>query len=176
MNRSVVYTCMGLAVLCLAGCVGEELPLGAPIVPGLTGGAGISATTNSGCLNVNRGEEPEVFDTDAALDAAGTEYPGCANEAVTLTAGVGTIDVVHSDATYNCCAEADEITIAMAIDGTTITLTETATVANPCRCLCCFDVEATVSDLDPGTYTVELCWEDHETGGELCDTQTVTVE
>ena len=167
-----MYTCVGVALLCLVGCATEELVGVGPVLPPES--ASISATTNSGCLNQEFDAEPLTFDTEAELNAAGADYPGCDTEAIVLTAGTGTLGVVHTDATHNCCAEADEIVIALEVDGTTIKLTEAATVANPCRCLCCFDVEATLSDLDAGTYTVEFCWEDQD-GVQQCDTQTVTI-
>ena len=54
-------------------------------------------------------------------------------------------------------------------------LTEREILTMPCWCLCCSDVEAIVVDLAPGTYTVEYCWDDWETGSVVCYTETVVL-
>ena len=37
---------------------------------------------------------------------------------------------------------------------------------NPCYCLCCFDVAATIGGLDPGSYTVDI-WKGYWVGGDV---------
>ena len=76
----------------------------------------------------------------------------------------GTLHVVHSNATYNCCSE--DIVISLVVEGNVLHLTEEKVCPNPCPCLCCYDVEATVIGLAPGAHTVRFCWDDYETGGE----------
>jgi hypothetical protein len=127
----------------------------------------VGPTSNGGCLG-NSEATFEEGEADPGL-------AGCDDERVELTVDGNSIDVVHHDATYNCCAEADEITIAMIIEGDVIHLAETATVANPCFCICCFDVETTMTDLPGGVYTVEFCWDDQESTQQQCVTQAVQI-
>ena len=127
-------------------------------------GAQVGETTNSGCLGMRDGEETEVFETDAELDAAGDDYPGCGDDEIVYTATAGTLNVTHENATYNCCL--DDIAIALDAAGNELNLVETENVANPCRCLCCFNAETTITGLDAGTYTVTFCWtEKHDRRG-----------
>ena len=41
--------------------------------------------------------------------------------------------------------------------------------------MCCYEVEATVIGLLPGTYTVDYCWEDYETEQEQCYVEDVVI-
>jgi hypothetical protein len=41
--------------------------------------------------------------------------------------------------------------------------------------LCCYTVESEIGGVEPGEYTIEYCWDDYETHGELCDTVRVVV-
>ena len=83
-----------------------------------------------------------------------------------------TLHVVHRNATYNCCP--DEIRVDLMVAGRTLRLTEQEILTMPCFCLCCYDVQSTVAGLTSGTYTVEYCWEDWETG-YACHTEEVSV-
>ena len=86
----------------------------------------------------------------------------------------GTLYVVHESATYNCCP--GDIVVSLSIEGSILHLTEQEIPAEwPCPCLCCYNVEATVVNLDPGTYTVEFCWQDWETAGEQCYIDEVVI-
>ena len=44
-----------------------------------------------------------------------------------------------------------------------------------CLCVCCYDVENTISDLAPGMYIAEYCWEDYD---DLlsCHVETIVIE
>jgi hypothetical protein len=68
------------------------------------------------------------------------------------TGGPGQIDVNHLAASHNCCAE---IGMDISVDGSTITLREREE-GDPCYCTCRFDVSATIRDLAPGEYRVEI--------------------
>ncbi|UCE61213.1 MAG: hypothetical protein JSU63_05585 [Phycisphaerales bacterium] len=116
---------------------------------------------NSGCLSsAGRGTKDSV-------------YPFCDNEQFELNIDVGTLHIVHRDATYNCCP--DDILVTLDIVGNHLALREEEILTMPCDCMCCFDVEATVIDLEPGEYTLEYCWLDYETGQEQCYTDTVMI-
>ena len=87
--------------------------------------------------------------------------------------GAGTLHAVHRNAVYNCCP--DDITVALTIEGATLRLDEEEILTMPCDCECCFDVNSTVVDLEPGTYTVEYCWHDDDLPYEKCHTEVVEV-
>ena len=129
---------------------------------GLTAGSAMSCTpyvasySNSGCL-------------PAADD--GTQWP-CDEDQIELTVEGNTLQVVHRNATYNCCA--NNIIVFSTLLGDVLRLAEDEIVVFPCFCSCCYDVEATVVGLLPGTYTVEFCWEDDELG-ERCHKEEIVV-
>ncbi len=110
------------------------------------------------------------IDTTAA---EGKAYPYCGDESLELTVDSGALHVLHRNVAYNCCV--DDVTITAEQDGDTLILTEQETTAMPCRCMCCYDVEATITDLAAGTYTVEFCSEDPAVGGLACETQTIVI-
>jgi hypothetical protein len=119
-------------------------------------GPAIGEYSNSGCLGRSRGG-----------------YPWCGEDQIELTVEGGTLDVIHRNATYNCCP--DDIVISLTVEGTWLRLTEEEILTMPCDCMCCYDVEATIVNLAPGEYTVEFCWFDYETGGEQCYTEDIVV-
>lgn len=178
MCRSLRVLCMVLAVSSLVLWCGCNLILGGDEQPplgggGLDDGMQVGEVTNSGCLGMRDGEDPEVFDSEAEFDAAGADYPGCGDDEIVYTTQAGTLNVVHQNATYNCCLE--DVAIALDAAGNELNLVETENVTNPCRCLCCFDAETVITGIDPGTYTVEFCWLENITGEEQCDTQDVVI-
>ncbi len=103
----------------------------------------------------------------------GAQGPYCdnADEIVAVVDG-DSIHVTHSNATYNCCP--DDIQVLLSVDGNVLWLTETDILTVPCTCLCCFNVESTVVGLSPGSYTIQYCWDDFETGSE-CYTENIIV-
>ncbi|UCC31414.1 MAG: hypothetical protein JSU86_03885, partial [Phycisphaerales bacterium] len=84
----------------------------------------------------------------------------------------GTLHVLHNNATYNCCP--DDIVVSLSVEGSVITLTEEEVLTDPCFCVCCYNVEATVVDLAPGSYIVEYCWYDYDLG-DRCDRQGIVI-
>ncbi len=75
-------------------------------------------------------------------------------EAVEVSSGPGTIYVAHTDAEFNCCSWID---VEVDHGGLSVLVTEYEKfVDGPCFCLCCFEVSATVSGLEPGEYQVEV--------------------
>jgi hypothetical protein len=114
---------------------------------------------DSGCL-------PESASRD--------EYPFCQDdETVTFTVDGDSVHVLHESATYNCCAF--YIAVDLDIAGDIITLTEYEVVGEPCPCMCCFDVEACVGDLAPGSYQLRLCWDDWDTGEWTCYCEEIVI-
>jgi hypothetical protein len=117
--------------------------------------------SNSGCL------------PSPSLTAEDDQYPFCGGDTMEITVEGHKIHIVHGNATYNCCP--DDIEVTLVVEGTLLQLTETEILTIPCDCLCCYDVESTILDLWPGTYVVEYCWHDYETGDE-CHREEVVVE
>jgi hypothetical protein len=97
----------------------------------------------------------------------------CGEDVIELTPGPGTLHVLHMNALYNCCL--DEIVISVLLEGDLIKLTEEEILTFPCWCECCYDVEGTVIDLEPGAYTVEFCWFDYDIDDERCYTEDVVI-
>jgi len=133
-----------------AGAPGATVPPVADEPGTLAGPPLVSDYSNSGCL-----------------DFVDNGYWVCPeDDSVIFTADAAGLHVLHENATYNCCA--DEIVIALSADGTMIHLAETEALTVPCDCLCCYDVEALIVGLAPGSYTVELCWFDEDTFEQRC--------
>jgi hypothetical protein len=100
-------------------------------------------------------------------------YPFCGGDAMEITVKARAIHIAHRNATYNCCP--DDIEVALTVEGNLLRLSETEILTIPCSCLCCYDVESNIVDLWPGTYIVEYCWYDYETG-DVCHTEEVEIE
>ena len=84
----------------------------------------------------------------------------------------GVLYALHSEAEYNCCL--DDIVVSLTTPGQIIRLDETEIATNPCPCLCCYEVGATVVGLAPGTYTVEYCWLDCDSGPQ-CHVEEIVI-
>jgi hypothetical protein len=109
-----------------------------------------------------------------ALAANGSaEWPPC-DEEIVLTTPPGTIEIVHNNVEYNCCAWID---IQIAQQPFTIDFYEWELFTiGPCFCLCCFDLEMAVGGLVPGDYTVRLWKVYYEVPPQLAGEWVVTVE
>ena len=121
---------------------------------------GVGNYSNSGCLG------------GGGRDRS-TSEPCAEDDRVEFTPGPGTLEVLHENATYNCCV--DDIVISLSLEGSTLHLRETEILTMPCDCMCCYNTEATVLGLAPGVYTAELCWNDWETSGERCYEEVVVI-
>ncbi len=117
----------------------------------------IESYSNSGCLN------------DSGRDVGPCEE----DDQIEFTVEEQTLHVLHSNATYNCCL--DDIAISVSQEGDLLSLTEEEILTLPCYCICCYNVEATVVDLAPGTYTVEFCWYDYETHQIQCYVEEIVI-
>ena len=89
-------------------------------------------------------------------------WPGCEEDVLGAVVSGDTLTVYHDAATYNCCMDGVEYTVAQ--DDSSIQIQETEIVPIPCACLCCYDVSVQVVDLAPGTYTLVFTWDDYDTG------------
>jgi hypothetical protein len=182
---------------CIPGCLGDLDGSGFVDVNDLLvllaawGQGGVPADlSGDGVVNVadlllllgNWGECPppppdlEWFADSGCLPETATrdEYPFCQDdEAVSFTVDDDEVQVLHESATYNCCA--NFIAVAMEIEGDIITLTEYEVVGEYCPCMCCFDVEAYVGGLQPGSYTMRLCWDDWDTGEWTCYSEEIVI-
>ena len=84
----------------------------------------------------------------------------CLPDEVEYTVVGNTIEVVHRNATYTC----DEVIVhfSLTVQGNLLRLVETEEVIVWADCYCCYMASATIENLAPGTYTVELCWWDND--------------
>ena len=81
------------------------------------------------------------------------QWPPC-DEEIILSTPPGTIEIVHNNVEYNCCAWID---IEVVQQPFTLEFYESERFTiGPCFCLCCFDLEMAVGGLSPGDYTVRL--------------------
>lgn len=79
------------------------------------------------------------------------------------------ITVFHFDAFYNCCLT---VTTEVAQDGYVINLHEHEFGDDPCYCLCYYDLETTIYDLEAGTYTISV----YDADGEYVGGGTAAIE
>jgi hypothetical protein len=128
-----------------------------PAAPRPAGSPRVGECVSSGCLD----------------DPNDPWWPPCGDDEIELSVAGDVLYVVHRNATYNCCR--DEIVITASLEGNLLTLTEEEIVPNPCYCLCCYNVAATVIDLAPGTYTVEFCWYDYDTNQIECYVDEIVI-
>ena len=142
----------------------------------LAASAGISVDYEGECVTLPR---LEGYSNSGCLSVSGSttirdQYPWCGDNVVDLLVDGLAIHLTHKNATYNCCV--DDIQVALEVAENALTLTEKEILAAPCDCLCCYNVESTIVGLLPGTYVIEYCWYDNETGGDVCHTEQVEVQ
>ena len=106
-------------------------------------------------------------------EADSKAYPYCPDESLELTVEAGKLHVLHRNVAYNCCI--DNVTLTAVLDGDMLILTERESTSMPCRCMCCYDVEASITDLAPGTYTVVFRPNNADGDGPACETQMVVI-
>jgi len=105
--------------------------------------------------------------------AAGAVVAQECDEEVLFEVYDGTIEIIHSQALYNCCCAIDFDVIQ---EGFAIDVAEWEELeGGGCDCLCCFDMRVAVAGLDPGDYTITI-WKHSEYGGtEMLGPWIVTV-
>ena len=67
--------------------------------------------------------------------------------------GTDTLTLRHINAGFNCCP--GEITADIEFNGNVITITERE-VEQGCDCLCLFDLDYEITNLEPGEYTIRI--------------------
>ena len=66
----------------------------------------------------------------------------------------GTLNISHINAGFNCCTDA---TIDVSINGDVITIEEVELLdGNGCRCLCLYDFDYSISNLQEKAYTIKV--------------------
>lgn len=95
------------------------------------------------------------------------------DDEIILTVEGNTLHVLHTNATYNCCP--DDIVISLEVEGDLLRLTEEEILTEPCWCICCYEVGASVVDLAPDTYLVVFCWFEYQTGEERCYEEEIVI-
>ena len=100
---------------------------------------------DSGCLVLDEGDPPT--------------WP-CGEDEFVFTVEGSNLHTEHLNATYNCCP--DDIAVSLEMNGNTIWLIEEEVLPTPCDCDCCYNVEADIIDLAPGTYELIYEWFDYE--------------
>ena len=121
--------------------------------------ARLGGYSNSGCLP-GPGKGPA------------RDYPWCGEDVVEFRVEPGTLHVLHRDAEY-WCAQAD-IEISLTVEGNILRMIEKEIDPEPTDCRCCYNVEATIVDLAPGSYTAELCWDEYGEG-QACYAEEVEI-
>ncbi len=77
------------------------------------------------------------------------------NDELIATVEDGKVSFIHSGALFNCCM--DSISLEMETGGNVIRVVETENADAPCFCVCEYMIYGEVLDLEPGTYTLEIC-------------------
>ncbi len=85
----------------------------------------------------------------------------------------GGIRITHDSALYNCCIEAFVHDVEQ--EGNVIRVWERELISEPCDCLCCYDLSATVGGVAPGDYWIVYGWRDSEVGEWRFWEQPITV-
>ena len=119
---------------------------------------------------------PEVADygNSGCLPGTRAEYAPCGEDVVEITVDGTSLHTLHQNAMYNCCP--DDIVVSLNAQGDVLYLTEDEILSLPCWCMCCYDVEATIVYLPPGTYTVVYCWFDEDTQDDRCHAEAIVIE
>jgi len=70
-----------------------------------------------------------------------------------------TLFVYHDSAYYNCCPM---FSFTVEVDGSNVDFIEADTTTMPCDCMCYFNLDCSISGMEPGTYTARLWSENKE--------------
>ena len=78
--------------------------------------------------------------------------------------GAGTLSLTHVNAVYNCCI--DSVMVTVIVGNQVIAIVEKEYLENGgCDCICPYDLEYQVGDVDPRTYTLTLLSDNEFAGG-----------
>jgi hypothetical protein len=104
-----------------------------------------------------------VADDDTGPEIIGVENSECKNgggkddlypEGIEFSWAAGVLTVTHVNGSFNCCL--DTIDVTMQLSSGTIDLREQEAAANPCFCVCPFDVATRINGLLSGHYLVNI--------------------
>ncbi len=140
-NKSVVFFALGLCPLALLwlslGCE-EDTSTGPHHSVETPVGTLVSA---SDCKQTNTVSNAPGAGTVPVFDCIEYEYNSD-----------GALLLKHVNAAFNCCP--GEITADVTISGDTIMIVEHEGGSPPCHCLCLYDLDYRIDNLDPGTYRI----------------------
>ena len=68
--------------------------------------------------------------------------------------GESVLSIKHINAAFNCCP--DSFGVEVNLEGNVITIVEQEYLTYPCYCLCLYDMEYSVANVKPGTYTIRV--------------------
>ncbi len=125
----------------------------------------ICALVFSGCDNGGTGTENPPADPEGAfLSWTGCKYGAGKTAADSVSSDTdrmiyafsnGTLSMTHVNTAFNCCP--DSLTATFEISGDTIRIHEEEFLTDGgCRCLCLYDLDYEIRNLDAGTYSIEL--------------------
>ena len=77
------------------------------------------------------------------------------NDQLVATVEDGKVSFIHSGALFNCCM--DSVSLGMETSGNVVRIVETENTGQPCKCICEYMVYGEILNLEPGTYTLEIC-------------------
>lgn len=125
-------------LLLVAGCKDDTSKGTGPIDPGPTG----SVISHTGCKDFFT--DPAYFDISEDKSCIDYEYDG-----------QGKLTLKHVNAGFNCCP--DMLDADVSLVGDTLVIEESESLASGgCDCLCLFDLDIEVKNLDPGRYFIKV--------------------
>lgn len=115
---------------------------------------------NSSIINPSsNGGENAAVRLSALGDCENPQYTTLAasdrNDELIATVEDGKVSFIHSGALFNCCM--DSVSLEMETRGNVIRVVETEHTGQPCFCVCEYMIYGEILDLEPGTYTLEIC-------------------
>ena len=148
-----------------------------PGCPSVNGDISLDGTVDFGDINpfvalLTGAHVGEVIHTDCWEGLEGGRG-WCPPDLVVLTVEGDILHTDHQNAEYNCCFE--DIVVSLTVEGDLIRLDEQELAPDPCWCVCCNEIWATVEGLLPGIYTVDYCWFEYDTNQVQCYTGQIEI-
>jgi len=106
-------------------------------------------------LTIRSGASECLSGTEGPMYDGGPQFDGTVRFAVSYD----TLFVYHDSAYHNCCPM---FWFAVEVDGSNVDFIEADTTTMPCDCMCYFNLDCSVSGMEPGTYTARLWTENKE--------------
>jgi hypothetical protein len=142
-----------LLTLALAACGDKDADSG-PTSDGATDGVDGTSDGADGTSDGADGTSDGADGTEDPITVSGLSVGECteggAPRLSANLAGAGTVAVVHESFEANCCAD---FTVGVSPSGATLAMVYTDT-ADPCDCLCTWDLSYTLESVPSGSYTI----------------------